>query len=144
MSLNVNCLKSAQSRAGLIDLLKHHKPDLIALQEVNLNTEELSLLVNACGYSAFSNIDITNPHVRGTAMLWKNSIASENITVVQEDCMIFLDIGGMKFINLYAPSGRNKRQERQVFFGETLERVIRNCGKTLPIIIGDYNVYFQT
>ena len=80
MTLNVNCLDAAGSRAGLVDFLKTHKPDLMALQEVNLCTEELSLLVRGIGYEAFSNLDTTNPYARGTAMLWRRNILVEDVT----------------------------------------------------------------
>ena len=112
MTLNVNCLDAAASRAGLVDFLRTHKPDLIALQEVNLCTEELGVLVGGSGYEAFSNLDLTNPHARGTAMLWRSCIQVEDITVVEVDRLMYLRVGGQCYVNLYAPlSGRAWRTD---------------------------------
>ena len=139
ITLNVNCLESAASRAGLVDFLRTHKPDIIALQEVNLPTEELNLLVNACGYKAFTNLDITSINARGTAILWKSCFEVQNITIVEVNRLMMFSIGDLTFVNLYAPSGRARRRERLIFFGEILERVLRGMANSLPLLMGDFN-----
>ena len=139
ITLNVNCLEAAASRAGLVDFLRTHKPDIIALQEVNLPTEELNLLVNACGYKAFTNLDITSINARGTAILWKSCFEVQNITIVEVNRLMMFSIGDLTFVNLYAPSGRARRRERLIFFGEILERVLRGMTNSLPLLMGDFN-----
>ena len=52
---------------------------------------------------------------------------------------MFIMIGDQMLANLYAPSGRGRWMERRVFFGETLERVIRRSLPQLPFFLGDFN-----
>ena len=139
ISFNVNCLDAAVSRAGLTDFLQFHSPDIVALQEVNIGTAELEIFVTRVGYRAFANVDLTEANSRGTAFLWKSDLDVHELTIVQENRLMYLKVGNTSFVNVYAPSGRAKRRERQVFFGETLERLVRSFEHSLPVIMGDFN-----
>ena len=143
LTLNVNCLSRPLARAGLVDLIKGHKPDLLCLQEVNLCTEELNLLLSNVGYTGLSNIDATSMTSRGTALCWRLGLEVTEPTIVLEERMMYLKLGGQPIVNLYAPSGRGRRMERRVFFGETLERLVRGCLPVLPIISGDFNCIME-
>ena len=57
LSSNVNTCRDAKTRAGILDYLARHKPDIWLLQEVNVQTEELQALVETDGYNASCNID---------------------------------------------------------------------------------------
>ena len=139
ITLNVNCLSRPVARAGLLDMLRTHKPDIFCLQEINIGTDELNMYVNPVGYSCLSNIDHTNPNTRGTAIIWKQGLPVHQQTIVEEERLMFIMIGDQLLANLYAPSGRGRRMERRVFFGETLERVIRGSLPQLPFFLGDFN-----
>ena len=54
-----------------------------------------------------------------------------------------LVVGQMVVINLYAASGRQGSRERQVFFGETVERLVRSYSRNLPVILGDFNCILE-
>ena len=143
LTLNVNCLSRPLARAGLLDLIKGYKPDLLCLQEVNLCTEELILLLSNVGYTGLSNIDVTSMTSRGTALCWRLGLDITEPTIVLEERMMYLKLGGQPNVNRYAPSGRGRRMERRVFFGETLERLVRGCLPVLPIISGDFNCIME-
>ena len=139
ITLNVNCLSQPVSRAGLVDMLRTHKPDIFCMQETINGTDELNMYVNPVVYSCLSNIDHTNPNTRGTAIIRKQGLPVHQQTVVEEERLMFIMIGDQMLANLYAPSGRGRWMERRVFFGETLERVIRRSLPQLPFFLGDFN-----
>ena len=47
---NVNTCRDGKTRSGILDTLKNHEPDIWMMQEVNVNTEELSSIVESLGY----------------------------------------------------------------------------------------------
>ena len=44
---NVNTCRDAKTRSGILDILRNHQPDVWMMQEVNVNSEELSSLMAA-------------------------------------------------------------------------------------------------
>ena len=72
ISLNLACIRDLKSKAGLVDILKTHKPDVCLLQEVNIGTIDMNTIVNKYGYRAECNIDVTNENSRGMAIVWRN------------------------------------------------------------------------
>ena len=78
---------------------------------MNLCTELLGVLLGGSGYEASYNLDLTNLHARGTAMLWRRCIQVEDITAVEVDGLMYLRVGGQCYVNLYAPSGRAWRTD---------------------------------
>ena len=142
ITLNVNCLNNAASRVGLVDFLNRNKPDIIFLQECNMETEELQSIVRGPGYSCSSNVTPGDPNARGTAVLWQQGTEPEEFRTHQENRMMSCRLGNLRFVNLYAPSGRSRRMERRLFFGEMLESTVRTL-EHLPILLGDYNCILE-
>ena len=97
-------------------MIRGYRPDLLCLQEVNLCTIELNLLLSTVGYTGLSNIDVTSMTSRGTALCWRLGLDVTEPTInVQEEIMMYLKLGGQPIVNLYVPSGRGRRMERRVF-----------------------------
>ena len=48
-----------------------------------------------------------------------------SLTSAAEERLMCLVVGELVVINLYDASGRQGRRERQVFYGETVERLVR-------------------
>ena len=141
-TLNVNCLGTPVSRAGLLDFLRRSKADILGIQECNLETEELEMLVGA-EYRAVTNVKVGERNSRGTAFIWRRFLGVVDVQVVEEERLMCLVVGELVVINLYAASGRQGRRERQVFFGETVERLVRNYSRNLPVILGDFNCILE-
>ena len=139
LSSNVNTCRDAKTRAGILDYLARHKPDIWLLQEVNVQTEELQALVETEGYNASCNIDIENENSRGTAFIWKNDIELTNILIFEECRIHFAQVGRLNLLNIYAPSGQENRTARREFFGQTLFQLYRSFMPNLPLCGGDFN-----
>ena len=138
VSLNVNCLSRPASRIGLQDFLRTKKPDILCLQECNLQTAELLNIVRPVNYNCFSNA-FSDENARGTAFIWKPFLEASEIRIIEEDRLMSVKFGGIVFINLYAHSGRGRRMERQRLFGEALDQAIRGMAPFKPIFMGDFN-----
>ena len=67
-----------------------------------------------------SDIQVGERNSRGTAFICRRFLG-----VVEEERLMCLMVGQMVVINLYAASGRQGSRERQVSFGETVERLVR-------------------
>jgi len=141
-TLNVNCLGTPVSRAGLLDFLRRSKTDILGIQECNLVTEELEMIVGV-EYRALSNVQVGERNSRGTAFIWRRFLGVVDVQVVEEERLMCLVVGQLVVINLYAASGRQGRRERQVFFGETVERLVRSYSRNLPVILGDFNCILE-
>ena len=139
LSSNVNACRDAKSRAGILDYLSRHKPDIWLLQEVNVQTDELQSLVEAVGYNASCNIDIENENSRGTAFVWKNEIELSNILIFEECRIHFAQVGRLNLLNIYAPSGQENKAARREFFGQTVFQLYRSFLPNLPLCGGDFN-----
>ena len=125
---------------GLISILTIEKPQLIMLQEVTLSSDQLSSQVAKYGYKAECNIDMANPTALGTAIVWQSHLKISDIFSVVECRGQSLTMGPYTFLNLYAPSGSQNRQQRRDFFGQDIFRLVRSCNSgSLPIIGGDFN-----
>ena len=86
---------------------------------------------------ALSDVQVGERNSRGTAFICRRFLG-----VVEEERLMCLMVGQMVVINLYAASGRQGR-ERQVFFGETVERLVRSYSRNLPVILGDFNCILE-
>ena len=139
LSSNVNTCRDAKTRAGILDYLARHKPDIWLLQEVNVQTEELEALVETCGYNASCNIDIDNENSCGTAFIWKNDIKLENILIFEECRIQYAQVGRLNLLNIYAPSGQENKAARREFFGQTVFQLYRSFLPNLPLCGGDFN-----
>ena len=102
--------------AGLLDLVKSDRLDIIFLQEVRLSSDQLESLLR--GYRAVSNVDFDNPSRPGTAIVWREGMPVENVVNLVECRLQVASVGDLCLINVYAPSGSNRRQDRAKFYAE--------------------------
>ena len=114
-SLNVGMNASL---AGLSTLIVAHNLDIIFLQEVRLATDQIELLLGGFGYQAAVNIDLENPSKPGTAIVWKKSLPVTNISSLVLCRMQVATQGQYMLLNIYAPSGSDKKHDRNIFFGQ--------------------------
>ena len=109
------------------------------MQEVNVNTEELSSLVKSLGYRAECNIIVDDDNTRGTAIVWKDTLELKNIFIVEECRVQTAQLGPLNLVNLYAPSGQGNKYPRMEMFGQTIMRIFRSSYPSIPLMAGDFN-----
>ena len=133
-SLNVGMNSSL---AGLSTLTVANSLDIIFLQEVCLSSEQIELLLR--GYKAVVNIDEENPSKPGTAIVWKESIPLTNISSLIVCRVQMATLGKYRLLNIYAPSGSNKKHERNVFFGQDVFTALSLNHNPSWVMGGDFN-----
>jgi exonuclease III len=139
VSLNVGCLGNSVSKAGLRHFLRHHQPDVVCLQECNVDSDELCTVVQAEYYTGVSNIAVEEENPRGTAIIWKSSLVVENTRIIEVNRVMSIQVAGLRIINVYAPSGRSKRLERRILFEQVLLPAVQESLPELPVVVGDFN-----
>ena len=116
------------SMLGLSDILKRDQPELLFLQEVNINTDTVNDIVSRLGYRAECNIDPLHPTLPGTAIVWKNNLKVSEINQLVERRAQSVQFAGEHFINVYAPSGSGNRRNRWEFFNELVTHILQSGG----------------
>ena len=114
----------------LDDFMRRQEIDLMLLNEVtHANT---SMTGN---YTTHINIGTDG---RGTAILVKEGITLTNIQRIPSGRGIAATLHGISIVNIYAPTGSEKKREREAFYsGEVATLLlIANMG---TILVGDFN-----
>ena len=138
--IKILSLNLAGGTLFLHDLLPQHRPDILLVQEVLLQSEELLNIVQPYGYTCETNTDPVNSTRPGTAVIWRTSLPVIDTKVIVESRLQSLTIGDTTFINIYAPSGSNRRREREQLFATELFQTLATAGQTtLPWLAGDWN-----
>ena len=141
LSLNVGM---SATLAGLTSLITVHRLDIIFLQEIRLSGEQLNFLVGSLGFQAEVNIDTDQPTRPGTALVWKKSLpVSDVFTLVLCRAQVAL-LGPYMLLNIYAPSGSDKKYERAKFIGQDIFRVLSLHSGASWILGGDWNCVLKT
>ena len=135
LSLNVG-LKN--NLAGLLTLIGVHKLDLIFLQEVRLSESEIKQIVGL-DFECKVNIDEENVSRPGTAVIWKISIPITNVTNLVPCRAQFVEIQNCGLVNVYAPSGSDRAQERAVFFSTDIFQALSLDTRLSWGLAGDFN-----
>jgi exodeoxyribonuclease-3 len=148
VSYNVNGLRSAMNK-GLIDWLKSDPADIICVQETKAHKDNVAhVLFTELGYHDYW-FSAQKKGYSGVAVFTK--IKPERVQYgtghkVSDDegRVIQLDIGDLRLINAYFPSGTSG-DERQQFKYHWLEEFyfyLEELKKTYPRIVlcGDYNI----
>ena len=120
---------------GLLDIIKMNNADIVFIQETCHTTDELKNIVKNIGYSAFTSLDGEKP---GVGVIYKSSLLVHEIHTWQPGRILFVRIGSISYVNIYAPSGNNCRHERNILFTETLLRNL-SVKSLLPVLVGDFN-----
>ena len=141
LSLNVGM---SATLAGLPSLIIAQNLDIVFLQEVRLNCEQLNLFIGNLGFKAEVNIDADQPTRPGTALVWKKSLPVTDVfTLVMCRAQVAL-LGPYMLLNIYAPSGSDKKFERATFFGQDVFRALRLQPGASWIVGGDWNCVLKT
>jgi exonuclease III len=114
----------------LADFIRQHDFDIIFTQEVT-STEDL----NVRGYNVHLKIGAA---IRGTAILAKSTLLLTNITTLPSGRVIAADYKGIRFINVFAPSGTPRRADREQFYTTELPYLFHD-GPTDLLFGGDFN-----
>ena len=96
-------------------------------------------MVKRYGYQAEASFDGNFAHKPGIAIVWKNSMPLNNIEQIVEGRLLRAKMGEYLLLNVYAPSGSDKRMERKKFYEQDVYRELR-CNLEAPCIMGgDFN-----
>ena len=77
------------------------------LQEVILSSEQLNVQVSKYGYTAVTNVDMTNPTAFGTGLVWQSHLGKASKTNKKNLIGIFQLEGGWSARGHF-PIGKNK------------------------------------
>jgi len=105
LTLNIN---HTRNMSNIIDILKSDKPSLLFLQEVPVDTEQLSGIVARLGYKAY--VSLPFDLAPGVAVIYLDSLPVEDILPLEPGRLLYIKTSDWSFINVYAPSGNNQKQ----------------------------------
>jgi exonuclease III len=107
-TLNINGISSSLKLRLLNNLPNGQDIDIALIQEVTTNK-----FTPFYGYTTYVNTRIDK---RGTAILMKEGLSLENVTRLPSGRGIAGLFKDTWIVNIYAPSGAEKRRERKTFF----------------------------
>ena len=113
LTLNVGMKKNL---AGLPNILLNQRLDIAFLQEVKVTDEELGSKIEGIGYKCKVNINTEDASKPGTAMVWRASLPVSDVTNLVVCRAQVACLKDYALLNLYAPSGTDKKYERGSFF----------------------------
>jgi exonuclease III len=129
-TLNINGIKNHNRIRMLDDVIYKHGLDIILLQEVTDVVIE-----NMRGY----NVHINNgADGRGTTILAKECYELVNIKRIPTGRGLAGEFKNITIINIYGPSGAEKKRDRDSFYNEDLAKFITHPS-TFLILAGDFN-----
>lgn len=129
-TLNVNGISNATKIDAVRTFVRLMELDIVFFQEVDGEHFEMF------GYDLIYNIDHCK---RGTAMAIRSTIKYDSIEKSLDSRVIRIRVNEkIHFCNIYAPSGSNKRTERESFFAETVPYYLRNVSE-YTVLGGDFN-----
>ena len=120
LSINIG-LKS--DLGGLLTLLTVHRLDLVLMQEVRITDEQINQQLGKHGFTGMVNIDAEDQLKPGTALAWRSTLPLKQVSSVVPCRVQHAFLGSYSILNIYAPSGSNKRVERGLFFARELFHV---------------------
>ena len=100
LSLNVG---TSFSLAGVATLVEVHKIDVLFLQEVRSSSVQIESLLK--GFKAVANFDEEDSSRPGVALAWRHNLPVSNVTNLVPCRLQIANLGSIKIMNLYAPSG---------------------------------------
>ena len=134
LSLNIG-LKS--DLAGVLTLISVHKLDLILLQEVRITDEQINQQLGNHGFKGIVNIDEEDPSRPGTALAWRSTLPIKQVSAVVPCRVQHALLGSYSILNIYAPSGSDKKVERGLFFAREVFQAF-SIGSSPWILGGDF------
>jgi hypothetical protein len=126
-SVNINGCTSATKLSMITDFVYRQDINTVLLQEVT-NSE----IAKIGGYDTHVNLGTT---IRGLAILTRNVSGLRNIQTIPSGRAMAANLGELRLLNIYAPSGTANRGERERFYNRELTPLFSHTPGTL--IIGD-------
>jgi len=134
-TININAISSVNRIQVLGDFLFLQDIDIALLQEVT--TTNLTCIRN---YTVHGNIGTEG---RGTAILSKTGITLTDVMRLPSGRGIAAKLFGTKIVNIYAPSGAEKKAERERFFSNVILPLLPTRHSDL-LLAGDFNCILHT
>lgn len=119
----------------LNDFLWQNDIDIVMLQEVSVD-----FITGVRGYYELCNKGYND---RGTGFLIRKGINFSHPCLSESGRLTSLAIDQINFINVYAPSGSNKRAERSEFFTNDISLHLMKDGISETICGGDFNCIIE-
>jgi exonuclease III len=130
MTLNINAIASHTKTRMLEDLLRRQDIDIALLQETTIHNNH-----TLRGYNTYAS---NGTDQRGTTIVAKEGINITDVKRIPTGRAITIQYNEMWIINIYAPSGAEKRKEREHFFSTEIAHILPTTHTDL-IIAGDFN-----
>jgi exonuclease III len=133
-TLNINGIRAYHRVSTLVDFLRAQDIDLLCAQEVT--TDHIKVIPN---YTTYLNIGAEG---RGTALMVKEVYKIDDVCRLPSGRGIMATFHGVRIVNVYAPSGTNKRRERDHFYNLELPQLIGQPPSAM-LLAGDFNFLLQ-
>lgn len=130
-TLNVNCIKDKTKQSLLSEFIRNNDIDVLFIQEVNENKIQAPYL-----YKTILNAGTNN---RGTGFIIRNDLKTEQVLLDPNGRISSIVINKTNFINIYAHSGTNNRDEKYNLFVNELPLHLNKSSIEKTIIGGDFN-----
>ena len=127
-----------QNLAPLVTLINLNQVDIVLLQEIRSSKDYLDSLLGSLGFQTEVNVDIDSSRP-GTAIAWKSNLPVDEVFTIVPCRAQLLKMGIHVVMNIYAPSGSNKRQDRSVFFSQEVFRAFNLFPYSSYVLAGDFN-----
>jgi hypothetical protein len=134
-TININGVTAEIKKAMLSEFIYRHGFDIVLLQEVVQPD-----VVDIPRYTPYVNI---GSEQRGTAILLKEGICAGRVNRIPTGRGMSIEIGNVWYVNVYAPSGADKRQEREAFFNTDMLMLLPTAPAEM-VIAGDFNCVVNT
>jgi len=130
LTLNINGIQSEIKLNMLEGLLCQQEIDIALLQEVTSNN-----IQRLRGYTTHVN---EGTEKRGTAIVTREGLSITDIKRLPSGRGLAANYDGLWILNLYAPSGAEKKAEREKFFNSGLNYIMPTT-QTEMVVAGDFN-----
>jgi exonuclease III len=118
-NLNINGVSSTTKLRMLADWLGRQDVDVSSLQEVT--TPDLGQIP---GYTTYYNVCTT---MGVTAIIARSTLQLTKITALPSGLAMAANLGELRMVNIYAPSGTARKAVREAFFNGELTYLLRHA-----------------
>ena len=112
------------------------------LQEVRITDEQIDQQLGNHGFTGMVNIDAEDPFKPGTALAWRSTLPIKQVSAVVPCRVQHALLGSFSILNIYAPSGSDKKVERGLFFARDVFQAF-SIGSSPWILGGDFNCVLE-
>ena len=134
-TLNINGVSALTRIAMLADFLRRWELDVLLVQEITQ-----PVIHDIVGYNTYYNIGTSR---RGTAVIARESLRLTNVNRLPSGRAMSVRVRDICIINIYAPSGTARRQEREHFYASELPPLLTDSAQHI-ILGGGLQLYTGT